>query len=650
MSTFHLLSAALLGGTALAAQPSAPSPNPSPLRELQWGQLNFLHTTDVHGWWGGHLQEASFSSDWGDYISFAAHLRARADADGTDLLLVDTGDRIEGNAIYDSSKPRGKFTYEIAKEQSIDLICSGNHELYKAASADGEFYHTVPDFAGNYLASNLDIINPDTGKRQPLAPRFKKFSTKNQGIRILAFGFIFDFTGNDKNTFIQRVEDTVKEEWFTDAIKDEDVDLILVYGHVDIRSPEYAILYSTIRAAQQDKPIQFFGGHSHIRDYHVFDSGAVALESGRYMETLGFMSISGLGTNATRNTAAQEKKPDPKFQRRYIDNNLFSLRHHSGKNITTFPTPHGLNVTRAIDDARESLSLNHLYGCAPRDLFVSRRPYPHTESIFTWLETELLPLALQPHAADRGGKKALVLMNTGGIRFDIFQGPFTKDTKFLVSPFTSGIAYLRDVPYAAAKRVIALLNHAGPILASMDQESAYLTPPEHVAAKYRPQMYNDMVSDPAGQTGRQGIAQPHQQQQQQPLRDSDSTSTSSNPATESSPPLHPGYTTRDDAGTDGDDTIHSPLRFYKVPNCIQAGVGFSPSAVEAGTEEEPAVVDLMYNEFIQKWVLLALAYLGESYGAEDARLYDGGKSFTDIMTDWVERYWGADEAGECPVA
>jgi 2',3'-cyclic-nucleotide 2'-phosphodiesterase (5'-nucleotidase family) len=85
---------------------------------------------------------------------------------------------VEGNAIYDSSKPRGKFTYEIAKEQHIDLISSGNHELYKADTAEGEFLHTVPDFKGSYLASNLDIYNPESGKLQPLAPRYKKFTTK----------------------------------------------------------------------------------------------------------------------------------------------------------------------------------------------------------------------------------------------------------------------------------------------------------------------------------------------------------------------------------------------------------------------------------------------------------------------------------------
>lgn len=50
-----LLSSLASGG--LAAQPSAPSPIAAPLRELPWAQLNFLHTTDTHGWHGGHLQE-----------------------------------------------------------------------------------------------------------------------------------------------------------------------------------------------------------------------------------------------------------------------------------------------------------------------------------------------------------------------------------------------------------------------------------------------------------------------------------------------------------------------------------------------------------------------------------------------------------------
>lgn len=48
----------LLSAAAVwAAQPSAPPPIPAPIRDLVWGKLNFLHTTDTHGWLAGHLQE-----------------------------------------------------------------------------------------------------------------------------------------------------------------------------------------------------------------------------------------------------------------------------------------------------------------------------------------------------------------------------------------------------------------------------------------------------------------------------------------------------------------------------------------------------------------------------------------------------------------
>jgi 2',3'-cyclic-nucleotide 2'-phosphodiesterase (5'-nucleotidase family) len=52
-----MLSLLWLLPSALAAQPAAPEPISAPLRSLDFGQLNFLHTTDTHGWLAGHLQE-----------------------------------------------------------------------------------------------------------------------------------------------------------------------------------------------------------------------------------------------------------------------------------------------------------------------------------------------------------------------------------------------------------------------------------------------------------------------------------------------------------------------------------------------------------------------------------------------------------------
>ena len=57
MQCCMLLGVSFLASLALGAQPSAPKPIPAPMRDLPWGQLNFLATTDTHGWHGGHLQE-----------------------------------------------------------------------------------------------------------------------------------------------------------------------------------------------------------------------------------------------------------------------------------------------------------------------------------------------------------------------------------------------------------------------------------------------------------------------------------------------------------------------------------------------------------------------------------------------------------------
>jgi len=56
-------------------------------------------------------------------------MREKAEANGQDLLVVDSGDRIHGNGLYDASNPKGKYTDNIFKEQHIDVICAGNHEL-----------------------------------------------------------------------------------------------------------------------------------------------------------------------------------------------------------------------------------------------------------------------------------------------------------------------------------------------------------------------------------------------------------------------------------------------------------------------------------------------------------------------------------------
>ncbi|KAI5361066.1 Putative calcineurin-like phosphoesterase domain, ApaH type, 5'-Nucleotidase/apyrase [Septoria linicola] len=603
---------------ATAEQPSAPSPIAAPLRELPWGQLNFLHTTDTHGWHGGHLQEAQYSADWGDYISFAHHLHSKADKDGSDLLLIDTGDRVEGNGLYDASDPKGKYTFDVVKHQAIDVMTVGNHELYKQNTSVNEYNKVVPDFSDAYIASNLDIFSPKTGEQVPLAKRFRKFTTKNQGIRIVAFGYLFNFKGNANNTVVKPVEDTLKEQWFKDAIADREVDLFLVAGHVPVRdTPEFEAVYKAIRETNWDAPIVFFGGHTHIRDYRKFDKKAWGLESGRYMETLGFLSMDGLSTGKKDIDSSKTKSLD--YRRSYIDNNLFSLHHHSGTNKTTFNTELGKNVSEAISEARKDLKLDQTFGCAPHDYWLSRAPYPAEDSLLTLLETKVLPDTL-----NNTKTPTIAITNSGAIRFDIFKGPFTIDSTFVVSPFTSGFRVLKDVPYKAASKVLGVLNNQGPILLAdllaLEGENQSKL---HELLPHHPVRASSLLSaDEAPSKLRPLSIGPSQI----PLGSEDQDT-----------PQVPGYTTKDDAGTDGDDTIHQPIRFYNVPNVIGTNVSF-PSVAAAG----PETVDLVYNEFIENWVLLALRYLGEKREVKDASPAIDGKTLTDVISGWVHKHWACE--------
>ena len=538
-------------------------------------------------------------------------MRQNADDEGRDLLLIDTGDRVEGNGLYDASDPKGKYTYDIIKEQDIDVICTGNHELYQTDTAAREYTQTVPNFKGKYLASNLDFIDPKTGDPIPMAQRYRKFSTKNQGIRVLAFGFLFDFTGNANNTRVQPVEKTIEEKWFQEAIR-EDVDLFLVIGHVTLDGPEYKALFKAIRSQKWDTPIQFFGGHSHIRDFIKYDSKSYGVQAGRYMETIGWMSIDGLqGKGKKKDPKGIETQASMKFQRRYIDNNLFGYHYHTGLNSTTFPTERGKNVSSMIYSSRKALNLDHSFGCAPKDLWLNRAPYPSNDSILTWLETEVIPaIAVSP---DRKDVPTLAITNTGAMRFDIFKGAFTIDTTYIISPFVSKFLYLKDVPYKSAKGLLQLLNSGGPVFDAAELDAQHLAPPEQ-------RSIHKSVIHPS-----------------LPLSDA------LNPASQHSllsfpsnkePPLIPGYTTIDFGGTDGDDTLHSQISFYKVPNCIQ-------SSISIPKDKDPEVVDLVFVDFIQPWVLTALQFTGEIYNKSDVKVYRE-ETLTDLMAGWIKDNWKHD--------
>lgn len=526
------------------------------IRDLEWGQINFIHSTDTHGWLAGHGDQdlREFSATWGDYVSFIHHMREMAEARNVDLIVVDTGDKYDGNGVSDGTVPSGLVIPELFMNADVDVILTGNHELYKPHVTELEYNVVRPHYGNRYLASNIDVLH--NGEWVPLGSRYRVFTTPVNGIKVLAFGFLFNFQGGSPSSRVMKIEEAVKQNWFKNALRTPGIDMILLAGHIPVRYyTEFDTIVAEIRKVLPRIPIQGFGGHSHIRDYRVYDEYAVALESGRFLETIGWASIDNV------------HKSPPKFTRRYIDFNQNSLAHHSKKVIgdkcnpaspsfqraaDCFDTEDGLDLNGNIEHHRHQMNLTEVFCEVPHSYYMTRAKYPSSFSIFSLIEDKVLPLL--NGTVGRNELPRYIIVNTGSIRYDLIAGNFTKDTRYILSPFVNKWNYIPNVPIDVAKKVAPLLNREQSVIAmktNHELELGQLNVPSQ--RRHRP----------SGEI----------------------TTTASD--TETS--LPGGYVTYDDLGNEGDDTPHSRWGEYPVPNVVQC---------EDNVRESTETVDLIFADFL----------------------------------------------------
>lgn len=519
-----------------------------PHRNLTWNDINFVHTTDTHGWYSGHINQPLYHANWGDFISFTTHLRRIAHSRNQDLLLIDSGDRHDGNGLSDITSPNGLKSTPIFIKQDYDLLTIGNHELYLWENSKQEYETVVNHFQDKYVCSNVDI-RLDNGLFVPLGLKYKYFTTPIRGIRVLAFGFLFDFKRFNSGTRVTPMAETIHEPWFQEALKHE-VDLIIIVGHTPISHNwgEFYQVHQYLRQFFPDTIIQYFGGHSHIRDFTVFDSLSTGLQSGRYCETVGWTSVN--LDKADLNLPVRQR-----FSRSYIDFNTDSFKYHTNLD-KEFDTAKGKLVSKLIRETRKELKLDTLIGYVKTNYYVDYVPIDHPKSIFNLLALKILKTLPKSKHEER-----ITIINTGSIRYDLYKGPYTIDSKFIVSPFEN-IWVNITVPKSVATKVAAKLNDADYISASR------LKPPHQ---------YDLQVQDLS--------TSPHQAHFEMQEK------------------LPKGYVTHDDFGADGDDTLHRAVVNFPVPNVIQS--------VEINGEVD-SPVNLVFYSFITPNIIWALKELNFS--------------------------------------
>lgn len=536
---------------------------PSPFRRpLVWGDINFLHTTDTHGWYGGHQHQESYSGNWAQFISFAEHMKERARANNQDLLLIDSGDRHDGNGLSDLTSPNGALLLPIFVKQKYDILTIGNHEMYLWENFFQERYFVAEHFADHYISTNVEF--EVDGEFEPIGQRYKYFETEVNHHRILAFGFLFNFTRNCNGSRVIPMRDVSELQWFLDVLEShlDKVDLIVINGHTPITPTwdEFYLVHQVIRKYYPNTKIQYFGGHSHIRDFRVFDGLLTGIQSGRFCETVGWLSIN---MNNTLKTPITDI-----FHRSYIDFNPLSFMFHSGiDSIDEFMTPNGNEVKALIHDVKKELNLGTLIGYVPENFYVDRVPQSHPQNLFKLLSDKVLPLLDYNSTV----LERLIIINTGSVRYDLFKGAYTLDTHYIVSPFRNKWVKL-TVPKHVAIRISHFLNSGRYI-------NFKLLPLHHQYETLR-QMRVEALHQVNG-----GFNEEVKEQLEVEK-------------------LTHGYVTNDDFGNSGDDTPHIPVGYHYVPNVVESRQFFN----EFRGDE---LCDVIFYDFISSniyWALNAMGY------------------------------------------
>ncbi|KAF8484037.1 Metallo-dependent phosphatase-like protein [Russula ochroleuca] len=573
-----------------------------PSRPLVWGELNIIHTTDTHGWLLGHQKssppEPNYSGTFGDFASFVFHMNETAKKKGADLLLVDTGDLHDGTGLSDGYPPGewdGEDSDEFFARLPYDLLTIGNHELYTNVVAQDMHANFTKKFPGRYLTSNAYITVTDAHNKSQTVPigwQYAKFKTR-KGRRVTALGVIFNARNLASDVTVHPAKAMATETWFTDLIK-ESPDFFLLIGHMPVRGDgdSWNFVFDPIRNLHKDTPIIVLGGHTHIRDCVQYDQKSIALESGAFMDTVGWLSV-----NLTSPSG------NPSFSRRYLDPNRATYKYHTTHH--KFDTRPGLNITDGLKKLFEKYNLGKVWGKSPQDYTLFRDPTTSNRSVLKMFVEEALPMALSDVPSVAAYRYFVI--GIGVLRYDVFQGTFDQNDQLTASPYPDQLWCIPNVPLKDAEATGQKMNQKSSSATGSFSESE----PHH--ARRRDLMEVD-------QTRLRWLAEMNNVGPAQMAEN-----------------LTLGYVTQDKCGTqkpgDGDDTPHTPVAFVtEFPSVVSS----QPPKVADDTH-----VDLVFLDFHKTRILQALnsVQTQKTYAEKDIR-----KDYTTIQTKdvlgiYAEKKW-----------
>ena len=91
-------------------------------------KFQFIHITDTHGWVFGHPHDERYNTDFGDFVSLVEHMQSQQDKE---VLLIDSGDIIEGTGFSDISGVHGEYVFPVFRTiPGMSAMTIGNHGMF----------------------------------------------------------------------------------------------------------------------------------------------------------------------------------------------------------------------------------------------------------------------------------------------------------------------------------------------------------------------------------------------------------------------------------------------------------------------------------------------------------------------------------------
>ncbi|KAA6382276.1 MAG: putative 5' nucleotidase family protein [Streblomastix strix] len=424
--------------------------------------FTLLHTTDIHGWIGGHEHQLDLDADLGDLYNLIYHMK-------TDQ----TSDKI-GTGLSDGTPIQGEFIFEEVKKLPYDGLCIGNHELGTKEEINYIADNFTPYWNGTFVSANVEHKD----KSKNLADKFFSLPLpKGQG-RVVILGFLYNMSNAASNVIVHTVSETLKQPFMDEALKDgekeQKIRLVVALCHIATPDDEVLQIRAAVRQKLPNVPLVLLTAHSHqerIKDYgsdkEILDPFSYAMESGCYSHKVGQLLVKIDDQTDNSDTL-------PSFTHKFVTASKIQLQKLAGfidgqkkldsGDIIYWDTPTSKQIQADIANKYEQLNLSLKLGCSP--FHFKRRPnsteIKEGKGLYQLVIDKIIKnkgsfrqwINNQQSKSNNINKRSRIndvvvptvaVLGKSSLRYDIYEGRLTSNDIFTVDPFDNYFALFEDV-------------------------------------------------------------------------------------------------------------------------------------------------------------------------------------------------------------